>query len=77
MKSAQILATTALGLFALTGTAYAQGQPGAADPTNAAATSQSTPDTSYGAVPDTRKQMGRYQSRPCRSDPQCNVFFGR
>ena len=31
---------------------------------------------SYGGVPATNTQAGRRAAEKCRTDPQCNIFFG-
>jgi hypothetical protein len=37
---------------------------------------QSGADVSYGGIPATRSVAGGMRSMPCRSGPQCNIFFG-
>jgi hypothetical protein len=68
-------------LFVMTGAAHSQGTPQTPDPApqENAATQESNPDAgmeAYGGTPDTRVQAGAKHARPCRTDPQCNVFFG-
>ena len=31
---------------------------------------------SYGGMPSTNTQAGRRTAEKCRTDPQCNIFFG-
>jgi hypothetical protein len=43
------------------------------------ATPAASPDTtsqSYGGMPSTNTQGGRRAAEKCRTDPQCNIFFG-
>lgn len=80
MKSPLIVAS-AVVLFAVAGVAHSQSTPQASqpDPQENAATQASDPSTgmeAYGGTPDTRGQSGAMHARPCRVDPQCNVFFG-
>ncbi|MFM0186167.1 hypothetical protein PQR25_10265 [Paraburkholderia nemoris] len=80
MKSPLIVASTVV-LFVMTGAAHSQGTPQASQPApqENAATQTSDPSAgmeAYGGTPDTRVQGGAKQVRPCRMDPQCNVFFG-
>jgi hypothetical protein len=76
------LVVTALGLFVVVGFADAQSTPQATQPTaaqNTAAQAVSPPSAgieSYGGMPDTKMQSGARHARPCRADPQCNIFFG-
>jgi hypothetical protein len=79
----RLMVASAFGLFVMAGFAYAQSTPDAAQPTSqqnaAAQADSSSPSTgmeSYGGTPDTRVQSGAKHARPCRVDPQCNVFFG-
>ncbi|MGF6767793.1 hypothetical protein P3T18_000263 [Paraburkholderia sp. GAS199] len=80
MKSPLVVAS-AVVLFVAAGVAHSQDapQPAQAAPQDNASTQASGPDTgmeSYGGTPDTRVQSGAKNARPCRIDPQCNVFFG-
>ena len=43
------------------------------------ATPAASPDMtsqSYGGLPSTNTQAGRRVAEKCRTDPQCNIFFG-
>ncbi|CAE6948493.1 hypothetical protein R70199_06501 [Paraburkholderia domus] len=80
MKSPLIVAS-AVVLFVTAGVAHSQGTPQAPQsaPQENAATQGSDPSAgmeAYGGTPDTRVQSGAKNARPCRIDPQCNVFFG-
>ncbi|CAB3800809.1 hypothetical protein LMG28614_05251 [Paraburkholderia ultramafica] len=80
MKLRLMVAST-VGLFVMAGLAHSQGSPQAPQPApqENAATQASSPSTgmeAYGGMPDTRMQSGARNARPCRVDPQCNVFFG-
>ena len=80
MKSPLIVAS-AVVLFVMAGVAHSQGTPQASQPApqENAATQASDPSAgmeAYGGTPDTRVQSGAKHARPCRMDPQCNVFFG-
>ncbi|MBC8733478.1 hypothetical protein F6X39_35930 [Paraburkholderia sp. UCT2] len=80
MKSPLIVAS-AVVLFVMAGVAHSQGTPQASQPApqENAATQPSDPSAgmeAYGGTPDTRVQAGTKHARPCRMDPQCNVFFG-
>jgi hypothetical protein len=88
MKSRLILAAGAACLFAASGPAHSQGlqqnaQPSmqpAAQPAmqqNAEGPAQSGTDAAYGGVPATRSAAGGMRSEPCRSGPQCDIFFGQ
>jgi hypothetical protein len=76
------LVVSAVGLFVIIGFAHAQSTPQAPQPTPAentatqAASSPSAGMESYGGTHDTKMQSGAKSMRPCRVDPQCNVFFG-
>ncbi|MFM0056054.1 hypothetical protein [Paraburkholderia phytofirmans] len=78
----RLMVASAFGLFVMVGFAYAQSTPDAAQPApqqSAATQADSSPSTgmeAYGGTPDTRMQSGARHARPCRVDPQCNVFFG-
>ncbi|MGF6859152.1 hypothetical protein OKW29_008063 [Paraburkholderia sp. CI3] len=80
MKSSLMVASAA-GLFVMAGYAHSQGAPQVPQPApqeNAAtqATDPSAGMEAYGGMPDTKVQSGVKHARPCRVDPQCNVFFG-
>ncbi|RKT22188.1 hypothetical protein B0G69_5624 [Paraburkholderia sp. RAU2J] len=80
MKS-PLMVASAVGLFVMAGFAHSQGAPQATQgaPQETAATQASDPSAgmeAYGGMPDTRVQSGVKHARPCRIDPQCNVFFG-
>ncbi|PRX36392.1 hypothetical protein B0G75_101581 [Paraburkholderia sp. BL18I3N2] len=78
----RLMVASAFGLFVTVGFASAQSTPDAAQPApqqSAATQAGSSPSTgmeAYGGMPDTRMQSGARHARPCRVDPQCNVFFG-
>jgi hypothetical protein len=86
MKSRLISAASIACLFAVAGTAHSQslqqegqspGQPTQpATQQNAAGPAQSGTDASYGGIPATRSAAGSTRSMPCRSGPQCDIFFG-
>ncbi|SEF12624.1 hypothetical protein SAMN02787142_7871 [Burkholderia sp. WP9] len=68
-------------LFVMAGVAHSQGTQQASQPApqENTATQASDPGAgmeAYGGMPDTRVQSGAKHVRPCRIDPQCNVFFG-
>jgi len=80
MKSSLMVAP-AVALFVVAGVAHSQGAPQTSQPApqENAATQASDPSAgmeAYGGTPDTRVQSGASHARPCRIDPQCNVFFG-
>jgi hypothetical protein len=80
VKSPLIVAS-AVVLLVMAGAAHSQGTPQASQPApqENAATQASDPTAgmeAYGGTPDTRVQAGAKNARPCRMDPQCNVFFG-
>jgi hypothetical protein len=82
MKSPLIVASAAvLFVTAGVGIAHSQGTPQASQPAPQENAATQNSDSSagmeaYGGTPDTRVQGGTKQARPCRIDPQCNVFFG-
>jgi hypothetical protein len=83
MKSRLIFAVGAACMFAVIGMAHSQSlqqekQPPGAPTTqqNAADAAQSGTDASYGGVPATRSVAGGMHTKPCRSGPQCDIFFG-
>jgi hypothetical protein len=80
MKSRLMVALAAAGLLAMAGLANAQDtmQAPQAQQQNPA-TPAASPDTtsqSYGGMPSTNTQSGRRAAEKCRTDPQCNIFFG-
>ena len=80
MKS-PLMVASAVVLFVVAGVAHSQGTPQASQPApqENAATQASEPSAgmeAYGGTLDTRLQSGAKYARPCRMDPQCNVFFG-
>jgi hypothetical protein len=80
VKSPLIVAS-AVVLLVMAGAAHSQGTPQASQPApqENAATQAADPTAgmeAYGGTPDTRVQAGAKNARPCRMDPQCNVFFG-
>jgi hypothetical protein len=80
MKSPLIVVSVAV-LFVVAGAAHSQGTPQTSQPVpqENAATQANDPSAgmeAYGGTPDTRVQGGTKNVRPCRMDPQCNVFFG-
>lgn len=44
---------------------------------NANTSAQSSTDTSYGGVSDTRGAAGGMRVQTCSSRPQCDIFFGQ
>jgi hypothetical protein len=77
----QLMVASAAGLLVMAGVAHSQGTQAAQQltPQESAATQATSPGASmeaYGGMPDTRVQSGVKHAKPCRSDPQCNVFFG-
>ena len=87
MNSRLILAAGAACLFAVAGTAHAQGAPQGAQPStrssqpamhqNAEAPAQPGTDTSYGGVSATRSAAGGMPSPSCTPSPKCETFFGK
>lgn len=79
MKLSSILSAGAASIFAVAGMAQAQSaQPLPAEQQKPPVAAQPATDaSSYGGAPYTRTQMSRSSPRPCRTDPQCNIFFGR
>ncbi len=80
MKSPLIVASTVV-LFVMADVAHSQSTPQAPQPApqDSSATQASDPSAgleAYGGTPETRVQSGTKHVRPCRMDPQCNVFFG-
>jgi hypothetical protein len=80
MKS-PLMVAFALVLFVMAGVAHSQATEQASQPApqENAATQASDPSAgmeAHGGTPDTRGQGGAKHARPCRMDPQCNVFFG-
>jgi hypothetical protein len=81
MKSRLMVALAAAGLLAMPGLANAQDtmQAPQAQQQQKLATPAASPDTtsqSYGGVLPTNTQSGRRAAEKCRTDPQCNIFFG-
>jgi hypothetical protein len=78
----KLMVASAAGLFVMAGFAHSQGMPETQQPApqeSAATQDASSPGTgmeAYGGMPDTRVQSGVKHARPCRVDPQCNIFFG-
>jgi hypothetical protein len=77
----RLMVVSTVGLFVMAGVAHSQdmSQTPQSAPQQSAAMQASSPSTgmeSYGGTPDTRIQSGAKHARPCRVDPQCNVFFG-
>lgn len=80
MKSTLLVAPAVVLVF-MTGAAHSQDTPQAPQPApqENAATQAPEPGAgmeAYGGTPDTQVQGGTKHFRPCRVDPQCNVFFG-
>ena len=82
MKSRLMVVFGAAGLLVMTGLANAQDTmqaPQAQTQTQNLATPAASPEMtsqSYGGVPSTTTQAGRRAAEKCRTDPQCNIFFG-
>jgi hypothetical protein len=84
MKSRLMVVFAAAGLLVMTGLANAQNTmqaPQAQTQTQQQnlATPAASPEMtsqSYGGVPSTNTQAGRRAAEKCRTDPQCNIFFG-
>ena len=69
------------GLFLIAGLAHSQGTPQVAQPAAQESGQAQVSDPSagmeaYGGTSDTMLQSGAKHARPCRVNPQCNVFFG-
>ncbi|WP_054929917.1 hypothetical protein [Paraburkholderia caribensis] len=83
MKSGLMAVLAAGGLLVMPGLASAQAtmQPPQAQQqqqqnlATPAASSDMT-NQSYGGMPSTNTQTGRRAAERCRTDPQCNIFFG-
>lgn len=88
MKSRSLLVVSGILLFLVAGSVPAQqspqqtqeqaqpsGQTAIAKDANMSA--QSTSDTSYGGMPDTRSQASGTRLRHCATGPQCDIFFGQ
>ena len=81
MKS-KLMVASAAGLLVMAGLAHSQSTPQTPQPTpqeNAATQSASSAGPgmeAYGGMPATSLQSGAKHARPCRVDPQCNIFFG-
>ncbi len=70
-----------VGLLFIAGLAHSQGTPQAPQPApqESGQTQVSNPSAgmeSYGGTTDTMVQSGAKHARPCRVNPQCNIFFG-
>ncbi|WMY09088.1 hypothetical protein [Paraburkholderia phenoliruptrix] len=86
MKSRLMVVLAAAGLLVMTGLANAQdtmpapqAQAQAQEQEQNLATPAASSDMnsqSYGGVPATNTQSGRRAAEKCRTDPQCNIFFG-
>jgi hypothetical protein len=81
MKSQLMAVLAAGGLLVMPGLANAQDtkQSPQAQQQQNLATPAASPDMtsqSYGGVPSTNTQAGRRAAEKCRTDPQCNIFFG-
>ncbi|TXC88484.1 hypothetical protein [Paraburkholderia azotifigens] len=83
MKSRLMVVLAAAGLLVMTGLANAQDtmpapQAQQQQQQNLATPAASTDMTyqSYGGMPSTNTQAGRRTAERCRTDPQCNIFFG-
>ncbi|SDJ57957.1 hypothetical protein SAMN04487926_16712 [Paraburkholderia steynii] len=82
MKSQLMAVLAAGGLLVLPGLASAQDTmqaPQAQQQQQNLATPAASTDMSYqsyGGMPSTNTQAGRRTAEKCRTDPQCNIFFG-
>ena len=83
MKSRLMAVLAAGGLLVMPGLANAQAtmqapQAQQQQQQNLATPAASTDMTyqSYGGMPSTNTQAGRRTAERCRTDPQCNIFFG-
>ena len=83
MKSRLMAVLAAGGLLVTSGLASAQAtiqapQAQQQQQQNLATPAASTDMTyqSYGGMPSTNTQAGRRTAERCRTDPQCNIFFG-
>ena len=83
MKSRLMAVLAAGGLLVTSGLASAQAtmqapQAQQQQQQNFATPAASTDMTyqSYGGMPSTNTQAGRRTAERCRTDPQCNIFFG-
>lgn len=81
MKSRLMAVLAAGGLLVMPGLANAQDTmqaPQAQQQQNLATSAAATDMTyqSYGGMPATSTQAGRRVAERCRTDPQCNIFFG-
>ncbi|BCZ81889.1 hypothetical protein PTKU64_55640 [Paraburkholderia terrae] len=81
MKSRLMAVLAAGGLLVMPGLANAQDTmqaPQAQQQQNLATPAAATDMTyqSYGGMPATNTQAGRRVAERCRTDPQCNIFFG-
>ncbi|MFP3647540.1 hypothetical protein [Paraburkholderia sp. SIMBA_054] len=79
MKSRLMAVLAAGGLLVLPGLASAQDTMQAPQAQQNLATPAASTDMtyqSYGGMPSTNTQAGRRTAEKCRTDPQCNIFFG-
>ena len=81
MKSRLMAVLAAGGLLVMPGLASAQDtmQAPQAQQQQNLATPAASPDMtsqSYGGLPSTNTQAGKRAAEKCRTDPQCNIFFG-
>ncbi|CAN7746159.1 hypothetical protein LJR267_010444 [Paraburkholderia hospita] len=80
MKSRLMAVLAAGGLLVMPGLANAQDTMQAPQTQQQnLATPAASPDMtsqSYGGLPSTNTQAGRRVAEKCRTDPQCNIFFG-
>ncbi|MGN8111089.1 hypothetical protein ACTJLB_24105 [Paraburkholderia sp. 22098] len=80
MKLRRMVGSVA-GLLLIAGLAHSQGTPQApqAAPQDSGQVQVSNPSAgmeAYGGTSDTMVQSGSKHARPCRVNPQCNIFFG-
>lgn len=80
MKSS-VIAASAVTLFVIASVAHSQSTPQASQPVQEEKNAAQAPDPGvgtedYGGTPSTQTQGDVKHARPCRIDPQCNVFFG-
>lgn len=84
MKSRLAFAVSSVFLLVVAGTANAQQTQQAQQPSGQATmqqdantSAQSSTDTSYGGMPDTRSAKSSMRTRNCTTGPQCDIFFGQ
>ena len=80
MKLRRMVGSVA-GLLLIAGLAHSQGTPQVPQPAppESGQAQVSNPNAgmeAYGGTSDTMVQSGGKHARPCRMNPQCNVFFG-